>query len=144
MANVKIVARGGVDDVRSDFSPKKVLIIEDNENFLEMVGGDFEAKGFQTIKAKSGKVGFDFAKKEKPDVIILDILLEDIDGFEVLKLLKEDLDTHLILVVIYTNLGSDNDRMMGLRLGADAYYQKTELSPLKLVDEVKELINKNI
>lgn len=108
-----------------------------------MVGESFEAKGFHAVKSKSGKEGLEIAKKEKPDAIVLDILLEDIDGFEVLKLLREDLDTHLLLVVVYTNLGSDNDRMMGLRLGADAYYQKTELPPLKLVDKVKELIKEN-
>lgn len=143
MANVKIIAKGGVDDVHPDFSPKKIIVIEDNKDLLEMISESFEAKGFQAIKVKSGKDALDVAKKEKPDAIILDILLEDIDGFEVLKLLREDADTHLMLVVVYTNLGNENDKMMGLRLGADAYYQKTELPPLKLVDKVKELINKN-
>lgn len=143
MANVKIIARGGVDDNHPNFFPKKVLIIEDNKNLLDMVSESFESKGFNVAKSKSGKDGFEIAKKEKPDAIVLDILLEDIDGFEVLKSLREDSDTHLLLVVVYTNLGSDNDKMMGLRLGADAYYQKTELSPLKLVDKVKELIKEN-
>lgn len=143
MADVKIIAKGGVDDIRPDFFPKKALIVEDNKDLLDMIGESFESKGFKVIKVKLGKDALNVIKKEKPDAIILDILLEDIDGFEILKSLREDSETRLMLVVVYTNLGNDNDKMMGLKLGADAYYQKTELPPLKLVDKVREFINKN-
>lgn len=145
MPDVKIIARGGVDDVgNASANNRKVLIIEDNSDFLEMIANDFESKGIKAFRSTFGKEGFEIAKKEKPDVIILDVLLGDIDGFEVLSLLKDDPDTHLLPIVIYTNLQNETDRMMGFRLGADAYYLKTKTSPLKLVEEVKKIIAKNI
>lgn len=67
-------------------------------------------------------------------------MLDDIDGFEVLTMLREDPETHLIPIIIYTNLQSTTDKMAGIRLGADAYYQKTEVPPLKLAEKVKELL----
>lgn len=134
----KIIARGGIDDVRK--LHKKILVIEDNKDLLLIIGDSFASKGFEIIKTPYGKEGFELAKAEKPDAIILDILLDDIDGFEVLTMLREDPETHLIPIIIYTNLQSTTDKMAGIRLGADAYYQKTETPPLKLVDKVKELL----
>lgn len=145
MTDVKIIARGGVEDaIYASADNKKVLIIEDNGDFLGIMADNFELKGIKAFRSTSGKDGFEIAKKEKPNVIVLDILLEDIDGFEVLSLLKDDPDTHLLPIVIYTNLQNENDKMMSFRLGADGYYLKTEISPLKLVEEVKKIIAKNI
>lgn len=140
MVKAKIVARGGVDDPAPNHSGQKILIIEDNKDLLQMIGDSFEAKGYAIVKTPSGKEGFELAKKEKPDVIILDILLDDIDGFEVLTMLREEPSTHIIPIIVYTNLQSTTDKMAGLRLGADAFYQKTELSPIKLVEKTTELI----
>lgn len=140
MVKAKIVARGGVDDVSKNQSGYKVLIIEDNQDLLQIIGDSFESKGYQTIKTLSGKEGFEIAKKEKPDAIILDILLDDIDGFEVLSMLREEPSTHIIPIIVYTNLQSTTDKMAGIRLGADAFYQKTELPPLKLVDKTFDLL----
>lgn len=134
------MARGGIDDIPKNHAGQKILIIEDNKDLLEMIGDSFTSKGYSTIKTPSGKDGFELAKKEKPDVIILDILLDDIDGFEVLTMLREEPTTHIIPIIVYTNLQSTTDKMAGLRLGADAFYQKTELSPIKLVEKTTELI----
>lgn len=145
MTDVKIIARGGAEDaVYVSANSKKVLIIEDNSDFLGMIADNFESEGIKAFRSTSGKEGFEIAKKEKPNVIILDVLLEDIDGFEVLSLLKDDPDTHLLPIVIYTNLQNENDKMMSFRLGADGYYLKTETPPLKLVEEIKKIIAKNI
>jgi len=137
-ATPKIIARGGIDDTPHLY--KRILIIENNKNLLLILEDSFVSKGFQIIKTPLGKEGIELAKKEKPDAIILDILLDDIDGFEVLSMLREDPETHLIPIVVYTNLQSTTDKMAGIRLGADAYYQKTEVPPLKLAEKVKELL----
>lgn len=141
MIDVKIIARGGVDDINNPVVPrKKILIIEDNQDFLRTIGAVFESHNFNVIKSASGSRGFELAKSEKPDVIILDILLEDIDGFEALAIIREDPDTYLIPVVIYTNLQNEKDKNASLKLGANAYYLKVELPPEKLVEKVKELL----
>lgn len=137
----KIIARGGIDD--TPHLHKRILVIEDNKDLLLIISDSFVSKGFETMKTPYGKEGFEIAKKEKPDAIILDILLDDIDGFEVLTMLREDPETHLIPIIIYTNLQSTTDKMAGIRLGADAYYQKTEVPPLKLAERVKELLLKS-
>lgn len=140
ITQTKIIARGGIDDVSHNALHKKILVIEDNKDLLLIIGDSFSAKGFEIVTTISGKEGYDLAKKERPDAIILDILLDDMDGFEVLTMLREDPDTHLIPIIVYTNLQSTTDKMTGIRLGADAYYQKTEISPIKLADKAKELL----
>lgn len=133
-----IIARGGIDDVKP--LHKKILIIEDNVDLLSAIGENLATKGFNVVKTSSGKEGIELAKKEKPDAVILDILLDDMDGFEVLTTLRENPETHLVPIVVYTNLQSTTDKMAGIKLGADAYYQKTEISPAGLSDKIKELL----
>lgn len=140
MVKAKIVARGGVDDISPNQPHYKILIIEDNEDLLQIIGDSFESKGHKTIKTPFGKKGVELAKQEKPDAIILDILLDDIDGFEVLSALREDPETHITPIIVYTNLQSTTDKMAGIRLGADAFYQKTELPPLQLVEKTSALL----
>lgn len=140
MAQAKIIARGGIEDIGKNLLHKRALIIEDNKDLLSIISDSFIAKGFEILKTPSGKEGIELAKKEMPDIIVLDILLDDIDGFEVLTILREDPDTRLIPIIVYTNLQNTTDKMAGLRLGADAYYQKTEISPLKLAEQTKELL----
>lgn len=134
----KIIARGGIDDKPK--LNKKILIIEDNEDLQRMISESFEIRGFKIVKTPSGKEGIELAKREMPDAIILDILLDDMDGFEVLTTLRESPDTHMIAIIVYTNLQNTTDKMAGIRLGADAYYEKTEISPIHLADKVKELL----
>lgn len=119
---------------------QKILIMEDNENMIEIISKAFEMRGIKIIKTKSGKEGIALAKKERPDAIVLDILLNDIDGFDVLAILKEESDTQSIPVIIYTNLQNTNDKLESFKLGAEAYYYKTEVPPLKLVNNIIELI----
>lgn len=140
MVQAKIVARGGIDNPPKTPLGRKVLIIEDNKDLLDMIGDSFKSKGYDIVQTPSGKDGFELAKKEQPDIVILDILLDDIDGFEVLTMLREEPSTHIIPIVVYTNLQSTTDKMAGIHLGADAFYQKTEVSPIKLVEKTSELL----
>lgn len=139
MVQAKITAKDNEHNPQKTIH-KKILVIEDNEDLLEIIFEAFKTKGFQVIKTKSGKEGIALAQKEKPNVIVLDILLDDMDGFDVLAVLKEEAVTHLIPAVIYTNLQNTTDKMAGLKLGAEEYYYKTEVSPLKLADNIAELI----
>lgn len=139
LTEVKIIARD-IEPRPKEMIYKKILVIEDNEDLLEIISEALKTKGFQVLTTKSGKEGIVLAQKEKPDVIVLDILLDDMDGFDMLAILKEAAVTHLTPIIIYTNLQNTTDKMAGLRLGAEEYYYKTEMPPSKLADKITELI----
>ena len=86
------------------------------------------------------QTGLDQAKKIDPDVILLDIILPQMDGFTVLKALKEDKATKNVPVVLLTNLGQDGDVKKGLELGAVDYLIKANFTPAQVVDKVKSVL----
>jgi len=120
----------------------KVLIIEDEEMLVNMYISKFTKEGYEAEKAENGKIGLEQAKNIKPDIILLDIMMPEIDGFMVLKNLKEDVDTKDIPVIMLTNLGQEEDIEKGKRLGAIDYLVKANLTPGQVVAKVKEVLNK--
>lgn len=120
----------------------KVLIIEDEEMLVNMYISKFEKEGFEIQKAINGKDGIAKAKEFHPDIILLDIIMPEMDGFMVLKQLKADDDTKNSKVIMLTNLGQDEDIEKGKQLGANDYLVKANLTPAQVVDKVKELLNK--
>jgi len=129
---------------------KKILLIEDDPFQIEMYALEFEDYGYKMLAAKKGLEGLRLAKKQKPDIILLDLLLDDIDGFLVLKRLKADPQTKDIPVIILTNLARRGAEKNGLTLGAEAFIRKTRLMPRHVVGmvraklEQKELEKKKI
>jgi len=117
---------------------KTILLIEDDK----MVSSLYEAKlgedGNKIIIADNGVTGLEIAKKEIPDIILLDIIIPQIDGFSVLEELKKDNNTKNIPVLMLTNLGTDEDRLKGEKMGAVDYAVKASITPA----ELKEKINK--
>jgi len=117
---------------------KTILLIEDDK----MVSSLYEAKlsedGNKIIVADNGVTGLEIAKKEIPDIILLDIIIPQIDGFSVLEELKKDNNTKNIPVLMLTNLGTDEDRLKGEKMGAVDYVVKASITPA----ELKERINK--
>ena len=120
----------------------KVLIIEDEEMLVNMYISKFEKEGFETEKALNGKKGIDKTKKVKPNIILLDIIMPEMDGFMVLKELKADPATKKIPVIMLTNLGQDEDIEKGNKLGAKDYLVKANLTPAQVVNKVKETLKK--
>ncbi len=120
--------------------PKKVLIVEDEESLAQMYQTKFENEGYEVLVANDGSEGIEKAKKEKPDIILLDIILPKKDGFMVLKELKADKTTANIKIIMLTNLGQDEDVTKGKKLGALDYLVKANLTPAQLVDKVAEYL----
>lgn len=118
----------------------KVLLVEDDKMILDMYTLKFTQEGYKVVQAENGKDGFENAKKEKPDVILLDIILPQMDGFTVLKKLKGEAVTKNIPVVLLTNLGQDGDVKKGLELGAIDYLIKANYTPSQVVEKVKSLL----
>lgn len=120
---------------------KKILIIEDEEFLSEMYKIKFEQEGYEAIVADNGPDGIEAAKKEKPDLILLDLLLPKMDGYEVLKKLKLDKDTKNIKVYILSNLGQNGEINKGFADGADGYLIKANLTPSQLVRNVEKIFS---
>ena len=102
-------------------SSKKILIIEDDVFLNELMAKKLIEEGFDVIKAVNGEEGLEMAQQERPDLILLDLILPGMDGFEILEKIKEEPETSAIPVIILSNLGQREDIEKGFDLGADDY-----------------------
>lgn len=121
---------------------KKVLLVEDDQMLAEMYQEKLAMEGYQVILAQDGKVALKKAKQQ-PEVILLDIMMPELNGFEVLKELKQKMDTKNIPVIVLTNVGSesaDSDKDLAISLGAESYLVKSYHTPDEVVDKIKSLI----
>lgn len=103
---------------------KRILVVDDEKDLVEMIVLRLEANDFAVIKAYDGQSGFDLAKAEKPDLIILDLMLPKIDGYKVCRMLKFDEKYKNIPVIIFTAKAHDTDKELGREVRADAYITK--------------------
>lgn len=118
----------------------KILIVEDDTFLAGIYASRFEKEGFAVQLAIDGEQGLKLAQKALPNVILLDILLPKLDGFEVLEKLKADVRTRSIPVVLLTNLGQKEDVDKGLKLGAVDYLIKAHFMPAETVERVKKVL----
>ncbi len=119
---------------------KKILLIEDEAALQKTFGDILSAEGFQMISAIDGEIGLRLAKSEKPNLIILDLILPKLHGLEVLKGLKENKETKNIPVIILTNLGDLENIEQALELGATTYMVKADYTLDDIVEKVKKAI----
>ena len=105
-------------------SGQKILIIDDEHNLVDAISNILKHEGFVTIEAFDGESGLKKAQQEKPHIIILDIMMPGMDGFEVLKRLKEDPSTADIPVIMLTAKTEDSAVIESWRKGADFYIPK--------------------
>ncbi len=119
---------------------KKILIIEDDSFLSEMYSTKLIQEGFETEIAVDGKQGMDKIKSIKPDLVLLDIVLPKMDGFEILENIKKDQELKNIPIVLLTNLGQKNEIEKGLSLGADEYIIKAHFTPTAVVAKVKDIL----
>ncbi len=120
---------------------KRILIVEDDEFLLSMYSTKFEIEGYDVIMASDGEMGLEKAQKEKPAIILLDIMLPNMDGFDVLKRLKANKETSSIPVILLTNLSQKQDVEQGLSMGADDYLVKAHFMPSEVVDKINRLLS---
>lgn len=119
---------------------KKVLIVDDESHIVELVRVCLEDTDYEIIEAYDGQEALDKARSEKPDLILLDIMLPKMDGYEVCKNLKTDDSTKSIPVVMLTAKGQEVDKVKGFQSGADSYMTKP-FSPLRLLTELEEKLS---
>ncbi len=119
--------------------PKKILIIEDDTGILLSLKDEFESEGYTVSTAENGEKGLEIAKQQRADLIILDIMLPVLDGYEVCKRLRMEGDTTPIIML--TVKDKEIDRVLGLELGADDYVTKP-FSLRELVARVKAVLRR--
>lgn len=114
----------------------KILIVEDEDSIRKFVKINLERGGFQVLEADTGEKGIDIARNEDIDIVVLDIMLPGIDGFEVCKILREEFPN--LGIIMLTAKSQDIDKIMGLEYGTDDYMTKP-FNPMELVLRVKSL-----
>lgn len=119
---------------------KKILLIEDDQAISMMYKGKLESNGYLVLTAVNGADGLELAKKEGLDLIMLDIILPQLDGFSVLAELKKDSKTKGIPVIMLTNLGTDEDRAKGEKMGAVDYIVKANMTPAQISEKIKKYL----
>ncbi len=120
--------------------PKKILIIEDHVFLKELIAKQLNEEGYEIIEAEDGEEGLKKAK-EKPDLILLDLILPGIDGFQVLENIKQDPETADVPVIILSNLGQKEDIDKGMSLGAEDFLVKANFTPGEIIEKVKKRLD---
>jgi len=118
---------------------KRILVVDDEIYMLHILEFSLGMEGMEVITASSGAEALQRVVEERPDLILLDVLMPDMDGYEVCRRLKEQPGTRSIPIVFLSAKDGRADREAGLRLGADAYITKP-FSPQCLIDTIEELL----
>jgi len=116
---------------------ENILIIEDDKFLRDLIARKLLKEGYKVSEAIDGEEGMKKVKEEKPDLVLLDLILPGIDGFEVLSRVKEDPASAQIPVIILSNLGQKEDVEKGVKLGAVDYLIKAHFTPKEIIDKVK-------
>lgn len=121
--------------------PKKprVLLVDDEPSIVKMVGKRLEVEGFEVLVAIDGRAGLAKAQAEHPDLIILDLMLPKLNGYEVCTLLKQDTRFQKIPVILFTAKAQDKDEKLGMECGANAYVRKP-FQAQELLGKIRSLI----
>lgn len=121
----------------------RILVIEDDRFLRGLLTQKLDNEGFDVSIAADGNEGMEKIIQEKPDIILLDIILPGIDGFEILKKVQADPELSRIPVMLLTNLGQQEDVERGLRLGAKGYIIKAHFTPAEIVDKIKAAVKES-
>lgn len=121
---------------------EKILVVDDEEDILDLVRYNLEKEGYEVYCMETGEEAIEAARKMKPDLMLLDLMLPGVDGLEVCKNVKYDSETSRIPIVMLTAKGEESDIVTGLELGADDYISKP-FSPKVLIARVRAVLRKN-
>lgn len=122
----------------TQFRDRKILVVDDEERMVRFIRLNLEYDGFKVIEAFNGQQAINKLRSALPDLVLLDVMMPDLDGFEVLKIIRE---TNTVPVIMLTAKGEEDDRIRGLELGADDYITKP-FSPRELVSRVRAVLRR--
>lgn len=117
----------------------KILVVDDEVYILHILDFSLGAEGFEVITANNGELAIEKAKQERPDLIVLDIMMPVVDGYETCRRLKRESETKNIPVVLLTAKGRDVDKRLGYEVGAVDYIVKP-FSPNRLIERIQEIL----
>lgn len=120
--------------------PPKILIVDDDLTLNQMYQERLAIEGYTVLAAKTGDEAIELVRRQKPDLLLLDIMMPGVDGFAVLEALKKDPATESIPVLVVTALIQETVRIKGQQLGAKDFIVKSETTPAQLVAKIKEVL----
>lgn len=121
---------------------KKILLVEDDPFLIDIYTTKLKEAGFNVFVESDGKKVLNMVVSTKPDMILLDIVLPHIDGWDILRQIKENKKMNNIKVIILSNLNQRGEVEKGINLGAEKYLVKAHYTPSKVVEEIKEVFKK--
>jgi two-component system KDP operon response regulator KdpE len=124
--------------MNSESSKYKILVVDDEKRMVRFIQLNLEQDGFQVLTAYNGSQALEQVRTQLPDLILLDIMMPDINGFEVLKRIRE---VNTVPVIMLTAKGEEEDRIQGLELGADDYITKP-FSPREMVSRIRAVLRR--
>jgi DNA-binding response OmpR family regulator len=124
--------------VDNQFRGRRILVVDDEERMVRFIRLNLEHDGFRVTEAFNGTQAIDKVRSSLPDLVLLDVMMPDIDGFEVLKIIRE---VSTVPVIMLTAKGEEDDRVRGLELGADDYITKP-FSPRELVSRARAVLRR--
>ena len=125
----------------AQMSKKKIVIVEDEPDIQEVISYNLRREGFEVFTASNGAIGLSLINKEKPDLVLLDLMLPSMDGLEICRSVKDAKETSNTLIIMVTAKGEESDIVLGLGVGADDYISKP-FSPKELVARVKAVLRR--
>ena len=122
---------------------KTALIIEDNDDNMELITFILEKHGYRTLRAKTGRKGFKLALSEQPDFILLDIQLPDIEGTEVVQMIRAEEKEVAMPVIAVTSYAMAGDQEQLLAAGCTGYIEKP-IDPYRIIDQIRRIIGEQV
>lgn len=124
-------------------SKYKILLVEDDKFLADIYITKFSSEGFDILNVRDGSMVLEEVKKYKPDIIMLDLVLPNMDGWEILEALRKDDETKNFGVIIFSNLDQPEDYERAKEFGVLGYIVKAKNTPGEVVDKVKSIISNN-
>ncbi|MBF0511286.1 MAG: response regulator [Candidatus Omnitrophica bacterium] len=118
---------------------KRILIVDDEKELRQFLGLRLESEGFEVLMATDGMEGYEKARQEMPDLMVLDLMLPKLDGYKVCRMLKFDEKYKAIPIILVTARSQESDQLLGMQVGANAYITKP-YDAKELMEKIKELL----
>ena len=123
---------------------KKILLVEDDKYLVDIYVTELKKAGFIVEVALNGKEALNKINEVKPDLLILDIIMPEVDGWQVLRKIREKTEFKNLKIIVLSNLSQKEDIEKAFKFGATKYFVKTHFTPSKVVEEIKQLLKNNI
>ncbi len=123
--------------------PKKILFVEDDEGFFNIFSVPLKMKGYDVVHVSDGSLAVEKIITEKPDLVLLDIVLPGTSGLDILKELRERDETKEVVVIMLTNFGNDDNVSKAMEYGSDDYLMKYNIVPSELPDKIAALLGEH-